>query len=262
MEVLGFGYILLLLVVATNAIIHQKITNYLGFRGGETRSGYEDENQLVGSKPNPWVEAAPLIVAASTKDGVAMVAIHHVDKKVNHTEDWLKNYRGEPRIRKVDSIGTAILSAGWRPDAEWIAAQCRKIAAEELESFGCPASCSILAQDLSLWIAECAISDRYRVPCAVCLLASCEGIWLVDATGAHRVRAHAVGNGAKIVNTLLCKTDFSKLTPEEGLDNMLKLLLESGLEQLSKDSQIESAIIDSTKKELHRLVKTFPTSPT
>jgi len=263
MAVLIFGFILLSLVIPSNAIIQRKLPDHVRFRGGETRNRHGEENQLVGSKPNPWVEASSLIVAASTKNGVALVAIHNVDSTVNGTEDWLNNYKEQLRIQTVDSIGTAIMSAGWRPDAQWLADQCRKLAAQELDTFGSPPASSTLAQDLSLWMAECTISSKFRVPCAVCLLASRDGIWLVDPTGAYRARAHAIGKGATIINSRLCKVDFSKLTPEEGLDRLIKLLLqegEEGWESFSKDTPIESAIIDSNKKKLRRIASSFATA--
>lgn len=67
---------------------------------------------------------------------------------------------------------------------------------------------------------------------------SCSGLslWLIEATGAYRVRALAIGGGetddtddgkqivADIVNQQLQKIDFSKMTARDGAKCILKIL--------------------------------------
>lgn len=51
-------------------------------------------------------------------------------------------------------------------------------------------------------------------------------LWLVDVTGSYRVRAHAVGLGAKIVNEKLRTIDFSSLDCQEGCKRLLEIMVE------------------------------------
>jgi hypothetical protein len=127
-----------------------------------------------------FVSAAPLIVAAVCRDGVAVVAAHtstedepllyhststlqdidedsNVENKDNdsdedsssvqvgvNVQDLPLDYGGPIRIHPIDSFGTTLVSAGWRSDCEILASRCRSIAASQLASMGPPATGSSL----------------------------------------------------------------------------------------------------------------------
>mmetsp|Transcript_32323 Transcript_32323/g.36784 ORF Transcript_32323/g.36784 Transcript_32323/m.36784 type:complete len:293 (-) Transcript_32323:22-900(-) len=239
--------------------IEQAVTTtalLFNFRGGDDND--DDNNILPGSKPNPYVTMAPLIIAIVCKDGVAMVAVHNNNKE--YDENWFhhENYREEVRIKPIDGKGTALMSCGWRPDAEWVASISRKLIADEVGLYG-TSSNTIFAQDLSLWMAE---PNRARAPSVANLVASSDDgcVWLIDMTGSYRVRAHALGKGDSVVNSrILCTIDFTKLTSEEGLDRLLDELLklkekeenddeeEETWEPLPENTPIECAIVQNNQ---------------
>lgn len=231
----------------------------------QTRGGDNDDSRkaLVGTKSNPLVAAAPLIVAAVCENGVAVVAIHQ--NADDDDDNWLENFRGPARIHPIDSQGTALLCAGWRTDADWLAAKCRSIAAEEVESLGCPPSSQVLAKEAALWMAQCAASDRVRALSVVGLLAcSNRCLWLIDATGSYQVRAHAVGHGAMTINGHLRKLNFGSLTAREGLETLRQLLIQpkplsegGNWEPLPNKTRVELAVIDSETKQLQRIRQSF-----
>jgi hypothetical protein len=142
---------------------------------------------LAGVAPNPFVSAAPLIVAAVCSDGVVLVAVHTnfanepllldeadmvaSDDNKNQTntttlQDLPKGYRGPFRIYSVDGFGTGLVCAGWRADGQILAQYCRSLASEEVDVFGVPRPNadygSYLASEASLWMAQCAVSERVR----------------------------------------------------------------------------------------------------
>jgi hypothetical protein len=57
-------------------------------------------------------------------------------------------------------------------------------------------------------------------------------LWLIDATGAYRVQAHAVGGGSwsqdgavvSLVNAQLASMDFTSLSKEQGVKELLEIL--------------------------------------
>lgn len=57
-------------------------------------------------------------------------------------------------------------------------------------------------------------------------------LWLIDATGAYRVQSHAVGGGswsqdgnvASLVNEQLAAVDFTSLSKEQGVKELLEIL--------------------------------------
>ena len=152
---------------------------------------------LPGALPDPFVAASPLIVAAVCSDGVAMVATHTVSSKENLLRDYRsdenrandindddpekergdgkpttaasglkdipRDHGGPYRIQKIDRCGTHLLSAGWRADCDLLTAKVRSIASRETSIFG-PPKWGLpfgrhLAQETSLWMAQCAVSD-------------------------------------------------------------------------------------------------------
>jgi hypothetical protein len=151
---------------------------------------------LLGLKPDPFVMAAPLVVAAVCKDGVAIVATHTASSKepllMDETivENSLENvtaedsatsnssdstqaplpldlplsFRGPFRIQTIDGFGTTLAFAGWRTDGEMLASRCRSLAASELDRFGEPTNGveygRFLAEEASSWMARCAVSEN------------------------------------------------------------------------------------------------------
>ena len=75
-------------------------------------------------------------------------------------------------------------------------------------------------------------------------------LWLIDATGAYRVRAHAIGGGglsptggqASIVNEQLSKLDFSALTKEQGIRELLKIISKNDV-GLPAETRVEIATV-------------------
>lgn len=240
----------------------------------------DDDNELVGTKPNPWVSAAPLVIAAVCSDGVALVALHGGNTTANNETDWLEKNREVSRIHTIDADGTALLCAGWRPDAEWLASKCRLVVARHVATFG-PSSSSAsdyLPQDASLWMASCARNKRPLSVVAL-LASSSKQLSLVDATGHYAVRAHAVGRGARRVNAqILRRIDFSECTAKEGVQCILEELVKLSAAQegdenkdepkddwvpLSNMTRVELAVvaestsITATMKKLQRIRQPF-----
>lgn len=185
--------------------------------------------------------------------------------------DIPRSYRGPFRIYSIDGFGTGMVCAGWRSHAQLVADYCRDLATEELQVYGPPRMTSThcqeygryLAQQTSAWMAYTAILQRHPWSC-VGLLATCSTssnddgadtatlpgcVWLIDATGAYRVRAHAVGGGllAGIVNQYLLDRP---ITPaEETIRDVLDLVSQqTGL--VPSGTRVELAVItpDSSRK--------------
>jgi len=222
--------------------------------------GNADEAPSVsGAKPDPWVSAAPLIVAAVCRDGVALLAVHPPGEASDEDcdgESWVDAYRGPTRIALVDGQGTALVCAGWRPDAEWLAKRCRTLAADEAETFH-----RLEPQDVSLWMAQCAASDSVRTLSVVGLLCREREIYLVDVTGAHPMRAVAVGRGSNVVNARLCDQDFATLAARDGVRQLCRLLLEKGDEEgwepLGNATRVELAVVNAEEKQMQRIRQPF-----
>ena len=85
------------------------------------------------------------------------------------TDCWkeLQRDHGGPfRIRKIDRFGTHLLTAGWRADCDVLTAKLRSISSKEIAVFGPPKwglfYGRYLAQEISLWMAQCAVTDGVR----------------------------------------------------------------------------------------------------
>lgn len=258
-------------------VIFSIVGLHLQVSGSSSSSSSRDSNakpSVVGAKPDPWVSAAPLILGAVCRNGIALVAIHpkveedgtrkESDISMEDDENWIEKYRDVLRIHPIDSEGSALLCAGWRTDAEWLSQKCRSMVRDEVQTFGTPSS-HLLADDVSLWMAQCAASDGVRALAVVGLLASSAGhLHLVDATGAYRVRAHAVGRGAKVANRRLRELQFSDMTADEGMKRLLELLLKEGDDdsdhdwpRLAKNTRVELAVVDTETKCLQRIRQPF-----
>lgn len=191
-------------------------------------------------------------------------------------QDIPLGHRGPFRIDSIDGSGTTLVCAGWRTDCAALAARCRSVAASEIARYGATdVGKGIdygrhLAKSVASWMAQCSFSDNVRPLSCVGLLASCgKGgrgcLWLVDATGAHRARAHAVGIGANEVNKQLVRIDFSTVSRDEGAQKLLEAVREAGFGKndkgcsLPESTTVEIAVVDSSNKVMKRRRQPFVT---
>ena len=167
-----------------------------------SKQGALQQLGLVGTIPDPFVAASPLLVAAVCADGIAMVATHTVsakerllrsdclmtdnnNKKKNDKEpdkdegpfhDLLIESGGGPyRIQSIGSSATTssssschalLLAAGWRADCDLLNAKVRSLLSKETAVFG-PSKWGLpmarqLAQETSWWMTQCATSESVR----------------------------------------------------------------------------------------------------
>jgi hypothetical protein len=133
-----------------------------------------------GLKPDKFVQASPLIVAAVCRDGVAVITAHTSDQdepllyyshevecgqdgeedednkpsqssKSTTTSqsselpylDLPRDYAGPLRIHAIDAYGTTMLACGWRSDCDALVARARALAAAQVRRYGPPAAGSI-----------------------------------------------------------------------------------------------------------------------
>jgi hypothetical protein len=128
--------------------------------------------------------------------------------------DLPDSFVGPCRIQSISKLGaTAFVSCGWKADGYIrLLNAARELASNERNTFG-EESNSILPIQLSLFMAQCAVSERVRaLSCAALVgylsdadstssnespeLSRKHGcLWLVDVTGAYPVRAHSMGGG-------------------------------------------------------------------
>lgn len=263
----------------------------VGSFASSTRGNGPESSIVHGLQPDKFVQYAPLVVAAVCRDGVAIISAHtdessepllyqsltiESDDDISNSDvgsaspydDLPKDYGGPFRIHRLDGFGSVLAAAGWRSDCESLADKCRALAASELGRFGKPSRDSlyaeILAEETSLHLAQCAISDRFRPLSCAALLASPDGangagrLWLVDATGAYLVRAHCVGGGtidgtadlvSDLINAQLMETDFGSLSVDEGLRRLLALLSGGTKEvALRHGSRVELGAVDALQR--------------
>lgn len=132
----------------------------------------------AGTKPDLFVTAAPIVVGAVCRDGVAIVAAHtsHVQEPLLYTIyneeqssdyflDLPENYAGPFRIRSVDAYGTTFVACGWRADGDFLFEKAKSVASAEVLQHGPPSMThyrKFLSSQLSLHMAQCALSDKVR----------------------------------------------------------------------------------------------------
>ena len=93
-----------------------------------------------------------------------------------------------------------------------------------------------IAEGLSYYLAKCSFSEGIRSLSTTGLLACGTtnkavgggSLYLVDATGIHPVRAHAIGNGANNIHKRMVYEDFNAIDCQEGLRVLLRLIAEEG----------------------------------
>lgn len=108
-----------------------------------------------------------------------------------------------------------------------------------------------IAEGLSYYLAKCAFLEGVRSLSCVGLLACGSSsahrrkgggsLHLIDATGTHRVRAHAIGNGSSALHGRMVFVDFEKMDCHEGLRVLLRLIAEEG-GLLTKDTTDSSTV--------------------
>ena len=92
-------------------------------------------------------------------------------------------------------------------------------------------------------------------------------LWLVDATGAYCVRAHAIGWGAKTINERLRRIDSSILTREQCALRLLQTIVEEPNEKektawnLPSNVYAEVAVVNSSQRKMSRLRRASFVSP-
>jgi hypothetical protein len=197
-------------------------------------------------------------------------------------KDMPRSYRGPFRIYSIDGFGTGMVCAGWRSHGQLLADYCRDLAKEELQVYGpprmtssttsCPEYGHYLATQTSAWMAYTAVLRRHPWSC-VGLLATCSSsssgkpsssdsssgggcLWLIDATGAYRVRAHAVGGGplAGLVNQYLARRLLQQQEVSDSDEGGERPPLPSA-EELLRDvleflSQQHAIVLSGTRAEL------------
>mmetsp|Transcript_63 Transcript_63/g.130 ORF Transcript_63/g.130 Transcript_63/m.130 type:complete len:313 (-) Transcript_63:4231-5169(-) len=205
------------------------------------------------------------------KDDTSLSAESNIDNKDNgegvnditihqKTTGLPSYHRGPYRINPIDGFGTTLVCAGWRTDTIKLASKCRSLAATEVDRYGTPSNlrqyARFLSNEAAFWMAQCHASDGVRALSCAGLICSHDALWLVDATGSYRVRAHALGLGSKEVNEALTRTDFSKLTKEEGMATILRIVQEEQEKNTTgrtKPTHIETAVVDPASLSMKRM---------
>jgi hypothetical protein len=139
-------------------------------------SSLANNNDMPGRAGiDSFVTAAPMVLGAVCKDGVALIAAHTSSAEEpllysihpQPSDDWFldlpENYAGPFRIRSVDRFGTAFVACGWRADGDYLFEKIKEVAATEILKYGSPSMThyrKYLASQLSLCMAQCALSDQ------------------------------------------------------------------------------------------------------
>jgi 20S proteasome alpha/beta subunit len=151
-------------------------------------------------------------------------------------KDLPRSYRGPFRIYPIDTTNgqIALTCAGWRTDGYYLKQYLQSVDKKERQVFGSLLDVdehgSYLACQASQFLAEICVQDGRRPMSCLGLLAAGGGggggttinnnnnsgggcLYLVDASGAYRVRAHAVGGGPLLagkMNDILREKDWTQ----------------------------------------------------
>lgn len=137
--------------------------------------------KLAGMAPDPFVLQAPLILAATCKEGVVVIAAHtstdddpllyHSFEAKDNDGDVLEKSavfcdlpnacKGPFRINSIDSTGAIMVCTGWRADCDALVSQAKAAARTECILFGDESLgyYSLLARKLAMFLAKCAVSE-------------------------------------------------------------------------------------------------------
>lgn len=203
---------------------------------------------------DPFVQAAPLVVAMSCSDGIAMVAAHSTDEPLLYNTDHVTG--------RIQTAGEAVvIPVGWRADGNALVEVAREFVQDDEDLFG--EQSNHLPIQVSEFMAQWIVSGRRRWSCAS-IVALDQTLWLVDATGAYPVLAQCLGGGMKrsgeevtlvsecVHDALLEWKRAAKspnhfgMTAEQGLTKLTALLSDKQL--VSSETKLELAILDRSKK--------------
>lgn len=170
----------------------------------------------------------------------------------------------------------ALITAGWRTDGMALSDAARELMMEETSLYCLPLSVTMgttsskghtaiannhqsyygrrIADGLSYYMTKCAFSEGVRSLSTIGLLAcnspgrgSC--LYLVDASGSYRVRAHAIGNGASTIHKRLVSVDFEDISCVDGLRKLLQIVAEEAGISLSVKPKPVKNVSSSTMDE-------------
>ncbi|VEU39748.1 unnamed protein product [Pseudo-nitzschia multistriata] len=279
-------------------------TNASSSTGKIGQNGPLPKFPLMGVTSDPFIEFSPMVVGVVCRDGVLLFAVHSIfskdnaelpllrdsigeesctdnsENRSNNTrvaafqKDLPRRYRGPFRIHPVDSsCASAMVCSGWRTDCQNLINHIRSIDRREQLEFGhhigtAPEYGSFLASQASLLMAKFCVSESRRPLSCLGLLASgsCLGLWVVDATGAYRVRAHALGQGSDRMNEILRKVDWTQRDSNGVKDELLRLLYSDSVHdsddenssseiKIPEGSCIEMAVIEKPTRKAPNTMK-------
>ena len=194
------------------------------------------------------------------------------------------NYNYNNNIQQqTDPPPMALLTAGWRTDGITLCNAGRELMGEEVRLYCLPATTSTssgsiiaggggqqtsyygrrIAGGLSYYLSKCEFSEGVRSLSTVGLLAcgsssttssSSKGsLYLIDATGIHPIRAHAIGNGSNTLHERLVRINFDNMDCIEGLRVLIRLIGEEGSGLIILPRSIEKnhsgGVLDSEETE-------------
>jgi len=220
---------------------------------------------LEGIGPDPFVEASPLVMGVVCSDGILLLAVHSIFGQDTESTLLLRNpesiieknknnnndinlpscYRGPFRIHSLHQ-DSALVCAGWRADAKRLVDHLLSSSNSETTVFGRPAT--NLAYQASQLLASFRISSSTRNLACVGLLAQDHKLWVVDATGAHAVRAHALGTNSQRANRILRQqSNWKTMDSQHAQEYLLEKLFEKDEDStiVPEGSRIELALVTS-----------------
>lgn len=217
---------------------------------------------LEGIGPDPFVAASPLVMGVVCSDGILLLAVHSIfcqDTEstllLRSPEDIIEEsnnsnnknlptcYRGPFRIHSLHQ-DSALVCAGWRADAKRLVDHLLSSSNSETTVFGRPAT--NLAYQASQVLANFCISSSTRNLSCVGLLAQDHKLWVVDATGAYTVRAHALGTNSQKANRVLRQqANWKTMDSQQVQEYLLEKLFEKDEDStiVPEGSRIELALV-------------------
>jgi 20S proteasome alpha/beta subunit len=174
------------------------------------------------NRPNQYVSSSPPCLAASCKNGIALITIHVPDSP-------LEDNIGPVRIEQIDQHAV-LLNAGWRVDGAVLAEYAREMCSKDSATYGAPLQDRNYGMrtgwGLVEYLVECHVKGSSRSLATVGMLATNvvgNELYLVDVTGLY-CRALAIGSHSHQINEFLEKVEFGNVDVEEGSKILLGIL--------------------------------------